>query len=150
MASRYTDARKALLAALEADANLTGMVRTWRRFDGGLRERLTVKAAYCPLLGVYPGPVVEPDQRMNAAYDEEQQVIVVCSAAGEAPDDCEQMLEWVLDVVRAQRAVALGMVDDGVKNLVPSVTFSARPEAEGKRLIWHALVTVRIRWIRLN
>lgn len=148
MANILTSGRTALLAQIEADTDIADLVKTWRRFGGGLLDPLDVDPHRCPIYSLCPGRVVEPDEAYNAAYNLEQHVLVEVWTEGDDPGDCEELVVLTLDRVRACRAAMLGLVDEGLARLSADAELEGWKDLQEDWLKWHGLVTVRLGWIR--
>ena len=151
MANFLTDARTALLAELRADVNIDALVKTWFPFDRALAQRFTIQPAECPAYALHPGPMVEPDDRYNAAYDLTQQIIALITTDGQVPDDCEELIALTMARVRAIRdSGLLGLTAEGLKNIRASVNLVPWETPKSARLMWQAEVTVTLEWIRFS
>ena len=148
MANFLTDGRTALLDALKDDEAIAARVRTWREFGPGLRQRLAVEPAYCPLLALYPA---EGDQnpRFNAANQTTHGLLLRIVTSGQNAEPCEELAALVLERIAACRAPLAGLADVGLKDIrVSSIRWDPHPAADGAHLMWEALVGVRLVWIR--
>ncbi len=150
MANILTTARRGILAALEGDAQIAGLVKTWARFEGKLLSPLEIAPQDCTVYALYPGGTVEPDQVANAFYNLEQHVGFRITAEGDDPEPCEELVELTHIRVRALDDTALGMSDEGLMSVRSSATIQGYRDLEQKWLMWQATGTIRVRWMRRN
>jgi len=143
-----TDARVALLAALQADAGIDALVRTWREFGPGLRERMAIEPAYCPLLALYPAGG-EPFARFNAASHIAQDLALRIVTAGQDASAAEELVALVVARIDSCRDGLLGLASEGLKDVrVLSIRWTPEPSPGGARVMWDVALQVRILWIR--
>jgi len=143
-----TDGRTALLAALKADMSIAALVKTWWEFNRPLIQRFEVEPAACTAYALHPGPIVEPDERYNAAYDLRQQVIVLITSDGQVPDPCEELVMLTIKRVRACRdGGMLGLSADGLANLRAGANVEPWEHPTSARLMWQAAMTITLDWI---
>ena len=146
MANIFTSARTAMIAAFEADAGIAAEVRTWRTFGAGLRKRLIIEPAWCPVLAVYPASVSE-DPRYNAAKDTDQELWIRIVDFGHDPSTAEEILARVLERIDALRQTALGLTDDGCKDIRAGVArWDPTPDESGANVIWDVVLPITIKW----
>lgn len=151
MANFLTTARRAFLSEIEDDAQIAAKVKRWFKFERGLIHRYEIEKVDCPSFALYPGPVIEPDDRYNAAYDLGQQILLVVTTEGQDPSECEEIAVLALERIRTIRlGNLLGLSSEGLKNIVPSVTFDAYQREGEAWLMWQATITAEMRWIRFN
>lgn len=149
MASNFlTDGRQALVAALQADATLDAGVDKWWIWGGGLIQRYDVVPANCPLCTVVPAGLDE-DQIANVVRGVGQDVEIgfATADAGHAAEPCEELVAAALEVLNAARDTHLGLYADGLNLIeVLGVRWRAVQSEEAARLIWEAVITVRLHW----
>ena len=148
MACYLTDARQALLAALQTDTQIASLVKTWFEFSRALVQRFEIEPAQCTAYAVHPGRVFEPEVRYNAAYDMRQEIIVLITTDGQIPDACEELIALTQDRVKACRQNMLGLAADGLTNLRAPASMDPYPQPDTARLMWQAVITVTLDWIR--
>ena len=149
MANFLTDGRTALLAALKGDAAIDALVKTWREFGPGLRERLAPEPAYCPLVALYPasGEVLP---RFNAANEIAQELVVRIVTDGQDAAGAEEIAALIIARIDASRSGLLDLAGDGLKDMrIVSMRWEPAPSEEGPRLLWNVTVLVAFVWIRL-
>lgn len=151
MSSFLTDARVGMLTTIAEDVDIAALVKRWFRFEDSLLQRYEVELVDCPAYAFYPGRIIEPDERYNAAYDLSQSILAVITTAGQDPSICEELVDLTLAVLRTVRdGNMLGLTSAGLKNIVPTVEMDAFTSERQARLMWQATVTIEFRWIRFR
>jgi len=148
MPNYLTTARRALIAALQADPTLASSVRTWYDFGPGLRKRYDTQPSNCPLIAVVPAEL-DVTQIATATESLPQDVEVGITTDGQDAEPCEALVVAALDVVRAQRDICLGLAADGLTHIsIQSLRWEALLSRKDARVRWDAIIIVRIHWMR--
>ena len=137
-----------MLNAVENDAAIAALVATWHRFAGGLLQPYEINRAMCTVYALHPGQIVEPEQRFDAAVELDQGITIQITTEGDDPEPCEELIALTLERLRLARAGLLGLVGEGLKNIVPSVSMTGYRHVEEMWLMWQATMNVTLRWIR--
>jgi hypothetical protein len=149
MSNFLTDGRLALLGALQADAAIGALVRTWFEFGPGLARRHGVEPALCPVLGVAPSESA-PRPIANVESEVPQLLRVDVATAGQDAAPCEELVALVLACVDGANADNLGLAAEGLAGLrATSVRWTAQPRADAARLVWTAAIEVELLWRRM-
>jgi hypothetical protein len=148
MSAFITNARAAIIKAIKEDDDIASRVRTWYTFDTPLAQRFTIEPVECPALAVYPGRLLEPEERFNAAFQCAQEIIILIATDGQQPDACEELVAYVWDRIRACRDTALDMASEGLKNIRATIAMEAVENEKAARIQWQATITVTLEWIR--
>jgi hypothetical protein len=149
MGNFFTDGRLALIAALQADAEIDGRIRTYFDFGPGLRRRNALQPAFCPALSVAPAEGAE--RRVANVEREIPQVFrVELATAGQDVAPCEELTALVLARVAACNQTRLGLAPEGLTGLrVRTIAWQTVPGPEEARLLWTATIEVELLWRRL-
>jgi len=151
MSNFFTDARIELIARLKADPTIAPLVQTWREWGPGLRKRLLIEPAWCPLVSIYPD-TGDVDYPMNAANEINQDLAIRIATLGHDVAPMEELLAAILSQLDACKSDNLGMASDGLKS-IGRLTFrwAAVPQdKEGVQIIWQTDISLRINWARFR
>ncbi|HUS81922.1 MAG TPA: hypothetical protein VM013_01525 [Dehalococcoidia bacterium] len=147
MANFLTDGRTAVIAALQGDATIGPLVKTWRDWGPGLRERFLVDAAHCPLVAIYPSDATL-DYRYDIGKDLPQDLIMRVVAA-EHPADAEEIIAPAITRVELSTVNMLGLVGEGLKDIViQSWRWAAYRDEKAALVLWDVAVILRLLWVR--
>jgi hypothetical protein len=148
MANFLTSGREALLTALQGDPAIAALVTRWYAFEGSLLQPYEVMPQDCPAYALYPGQIVEPEQRKEIALDIEQQIVAQITTEGDAPDTCEDLLVLTLERCRLARADMLGLSSSGLAVIQPTAQMTPWRSETDAWMRWEATITIRLRWTR--
>ncbi len=150
MSVYLTDARTALVAALEADVTLSLKVVKWFTWGPGLRKRFDILPAVCPLVSVVPAEMGQ-DQVANVTAGIDQDLEIGIATDGQDAAPCEELVAAALDVLVAAARSRLGLADEGLSSVeIVRVLWRAVKDKEDARVRWEATITARIHWMRLT
>jgi len=148
MANFLTSGRTALLAALKGDVSIAAKVKTWYEFGSGLKRRLNVEPAACPMLALSPADG-EAARTSNALLDVTQRLRIEVATDGQNAEPCEELVALVLARLRACDESCLGLGADGLTGVdVEGVTWEPQPDETGARIVWTARIGVALEWKR--
>ena len=150
MACFLTTARLALLAALQADATLNAAIRTWFDWGPGLRKRYEIAPRNCPLLSVLPAEL-DADQFANVMARLPQDLEIGIAVDGPDVAPLEELVAAALDVIQAESRTCLSvaLAEDGLTGIeILRVEWEAVPDKDTGRVVWLAIITARINWMR--
>jgi len=148
MANYLTDARRALLEALKADAQIAARVKTWFEFGPGLRRRYNVEPAACPLLALCPVDGAAT-RTANVLTDVVQRLRVEVATDGQDAGPCEELVALVLERIIACDESCLGLSDSGLAGIeVEAVRWRSVPNPAGGRIAWAAGIDLSLLWKR--
>jgi len=146
MSCFLTQSRAALVDAIQHDGYLRETVRRWWTFDPGLQKRISFEPTECPFCIVAPtsGAVEWP---ANAYRDIVQAIEVTLGTDGQDVAPLEELAARVIDVIRAEKTDLLGLAGDGLANIdITSIAWTPRPDEQGARILWTAVIAVRLLW----
>jgi len=152
MACFLTTARLALLAALRADATLLAAVKTWFDWGTGLRKRYDLAARNCPLMSVVPAEL-DADQFANVMAKLPQDLEIGIAVDGPDVAPLEELVAAALDVIQeaSRTCLSVALAEDGLTGIeILRVQWEAVPEKDTSRVLWLAMITTRINWMRLT
>ena len=146
MSNFLTDGRLGLIAALQADSEIDGRVKTYFDFGPGLRRRHALEPALCPALSVAPAEGAE-SRPANLEREVRQVLRIEVATDGQDAQPCEELVALVLARVDACNAAVLGLQADGLAGLYArSVHWGVAPEEGSARVMWTAAVDVELHW----
>ncbi len=147
MANFLTDGRTALIDALQGDATIAGLVKTWRDWAPGLRVRFLLEPAYCPLVAIYPSSA-SLDYRYDIGKDLPQDIIVRI-VVSEHPAEAEDIIVPMIRRVELTTTNNLGLATSGLANIsIASWRWAAYRNEKAALVQWDVAMIVRLLWIR--
>jgi len=145
-----TEGRVKLLEALQADTELNDRIVTWYDWGPGLQKRYMLEPAQCPLLSVVPAEL--SDEELSNITDRfPQDVEVGIATDGQDANPCEYLVSRALGVLATARESRLGLASDGLAAVtLLNARWQSEPFREGPRILWLAVLNVRLAWYLRN
>ena len=143
MSNNLTDLRTAIWTALDADATLTSLLArgTKIKWAGGLRKRVQIEPAACPILMFGPGQAHVPSIR-SGGHDSRSEwrygLRFDVHTEGQDCDEAEELVHRVIAVLAAEFPFGLA-ASDGLYALdVQDFEFAVNPDPDTATPIWTA------------
>ena len=156
MSNKLTTLRDAIWEALDADTTLSGLLAggTKIKWAGGLRKRLEIEPAMCPILVMGPDSAEVPGlmagtRALSSGHDHRSEwrlrLVFHVYTAGQDVDECEELLFRVVAVLADQ--FAFGLADNGLYAMdFPQTEFEPQPLPAAKTIIWRGVLVALARY----
>jgi len=158
MANALTTLRTKIWAVLDADTEITRLLRGGSKIKwaAGLRAKLKVEPAMCPILTMGPASMKVPalkDGGHDSRSEWRYRLVFEAFTGGQDVSDAEEIVHRVIEVLASEFPFGLGSTTAGYDRPhflhameFPEATFDVQPDEKTKNPIWLATLIAEARY----